>query len=264
MLTTKQAAGKLGVHDSRVRQVILEGKLKATKFGNAWVIDEQDLLTYQGATTMKKSILTIIDSIDHHNATFYARTIEADAASGELVLQGHATNGEIVDAANSEMAAPPDGLDYSGYDVVWTNVVESPSPEIKPTERKIYLSAYTGYRHNRYDGFNCSWGVLMALGASRTADAFADEDDYPDEVFQIAYDGENEAIGKGYNDQFRSDVLGNLDDDDINAVKELEVGETAKFSQYWGQYKIEISVTLTADKRLLCVFDGYGPFEVFM
>jgi hypothetical protein len=155
-----------------------------------------------------------------------------------------------VEEAN-EIAIADDGLIYLNVD-------------LKPTATKIYLSAYTGYRHNRYDGFNCSWGVLMALGASRTADAFADEDDYPDDAFQSAYDGEDETIGKGDNDEFRSDVLGNLNDDDINAVKDLEVGETAKFSQYWGQYEIAISVTRTSDNRLLCVFDGYGPFEVFV
>lgn len=205
---------------------------------------------------MKKTTgLTIIDSIDHETGTFYARWLGADAASGELVFTGRATDAEIREVANNELAAPDDDSDYSGYDVVWTD-----KPEVPPA-KKIYLSAYTGYRHNRYDGYCSSWGVLMALGASPTADAFADEDDYPDDAFQTAYNGEDETIGNGDNDGFRSDVLQNLDDSDIEAVQELEPGETAEFSQFWGQYEIVIKITRAGDK-LLCVFDGHGPFEV--
>jgi len=37
-LTTKQAAEILGVDDSRIRQLILAGRLKAEKFGHAWMI----------------------------------------------------------------------------------------------------------------------------------------------------------------------------------------------------------------------------------
>lgn len=33
MLTTREAAERLSVHESRVRQLVLEGKLKATRFG---------------------------------------------------------------------------------------------------------------------------------------------------------------------------------------------------------------------------------------
>lgn len=42
-LTAKQAAEKLNVNDSRVRQLINSGKLPAEKYGNLWLIDEQDL-----------------------------------------------------------------------------------------------------------------------------------------------------------------------------------------------------------------------------
>jgi excisionase family DNA binding protein len=48
MLTTKQAAAILHVNDSRVRQLIKEGKLKATRFGErVWMIDEADLDEYR-------------------------------------------------------------------------------------------------------------------------------------------------------------------------------------------------------------------------
>ena len=42
-LTTEQAAAELGVSDSRVRQLILEDKLPAQKFGRSHVIKRSDL-----------------------------------------------------------------------------------------------------------------------------------------------------------------------------------------------------------------------------
>jgi len=48
---------------------------------------------------------------------FFARTIEADAASGDLVFEGVPTDDEIRDAANSELAI--DAGDFSTAEVVW-------------------------------------------------------------------------------------------------------------------------------------------------
>lgn len=42
-LTTKQAAKILGVNDSRIRQLILAGRLPATRFGWSWMIKAEDL-----------------------------------------------------------------------------------------------------------------------------------------------------------------------------------------------------------------------------
>lgn len=42
-LTTKQAAERLGVNQSRVRQLILAGHLRARKVGRDWMIDERSL-----------------------------------------------------------------------------------------------------------------------------------------------------------------------------------------------------------------------------
>lgn len=42
-LTTAQAAERLGVNASRVRQMILTGRLKARKQGRDWLIDERSL-----------------------------------------------------------------------------------------------------------------------------------------------------------------------------------------------------------------------------
>ncbi len=46
-LTAKQAAEKLGVNDSRIRQLISSGKLQAEKYGNLWLIEEKDLESVQ-------------------------------------------------------------------------------------------------------------------------------------------------------------------------------------------------------------------------
>ena len=43
LLTTKDAAKKLGVSDGRVRAMILAGRLPAEKFGRAHLIREEDL-----------------------------------------------------------------------------------------------------------------------------------------------------------------------------------------------------------------------------
>lgn len=42
-LSVKDAAGLLGVDSSRVRQLILGGRLPAQKIGNTYVISEEDL-----------------------------------------------------------------------------------------------------------------------------------------------------------------------------------------------------------------------------
>ncbi len=42
-LTTVQAAKALKVNDSRVRQLILAGRLPAQKFGRDWLIQKKDL-----------------------------------------------------------------------------------------------------------------------------------------------------------------------------------------------------------------------------
>ena len=42
-LTTEQAAAKLGVNDSRVRQLIRAGELKAQQFGRAYLIETAEV-----------------------------------------------------------------------------------------------------------------------------------------------------------------------------------------------------------------------------
>ena len=43
IITTKQAAKELGVNESRVRQLILAGRLPAQKFAGVWMIRKKDL-----------------------------------------------------------------------------------------------------------------------------------------------------------------------------------------------------------------------------
>jgi excisionase family DNA binding protein len=43
LLTTQEAAEELGVTDSRVRQLIIDGKLPAQKFGRSHMIKRSDL-----------------------------------------------------------------------------------------------------------------------------------------------------------------------------------------------------------------------------
>ena len=43
MLSCKDAGKKLGIHHSRIRQFIREGRLPAKKIGNQWIIFEESL-----------------------------------------------------------------------------------------------------------------------------------------------------------------------------------------------------------------------------
>jgi len=56
-------------------------------------------------------------SYDGECHRFYARTINADAASGDLVFEGVPTDDEIRDAANEGLAL--EFGDFSDAEVVW-------------------------------------------------------------------------------------------------------------------------------------------------
>ncbi|MGH9765365.1 MAG: helix-turn-helix domain-containing protein [Blastocatellia bacterium] len=43
LITVAEAAEKLGVHRSRVNVLIKEGRLPATRYGRAYLIDDKDL-----------------------------------------------------------------------------------------------------------------------------------------------------------------------------------------------------------------------------
>lgn len=46
MLTVKQTAERLKISTGRVRQLIIEGRIKAEKFGDVWAIDETSLAKF--------------------------------------------------------------------------------------------------------------------------------------------------------------------------------------------------------------------------
>lgn len=59
LLSTKEAAEKLGISPIRVRQLIQEGKIEATRVGRDYVINEADLAnikTYGKAGRPKKQV----------------------------------------------------------------------------------------------------------------------------------------------------------------------------------------------------------------
>ena len=47
LISTKEAAERLGLTDGRIRGLILAGELKATKIGKVWIIDTKDLAALQ-------------------------------------------------------------------------------------------------------------------------------------------------------------------------------------------------------------------------
>lgn len=48
LLTTQQAAAELGVNDSRVRQLIRAGELKAQQYGRAYLLEEAEVKKLAG------------------------------------------------------------------------------------------------------------------------------------------------------------------------------------------------------------------------
>lgn len=50
LLTTQQAADRLGCTRSAVKKMIARGALRATMFGRDWMIDEADLAGVMGIT----------------------------------------------------------------------------------------------------------------------------------------------------------------------------------------------------------------------
>jgi len=42
LLTTRQAAERLGISDGRVRQLVVEGRIKSLQVGGRWLIEESD------------------------------------------------------------------------------------------------------------------------------------------------------------------------------------------------------------------------------
>ena len=129
---------------------------------------------------------------------------------------------------------------------------------MKGTEemKTVKIDTYNGYRHNRYDGYNCSWGVLIGMGASTTAECFSDNDDYPDEEFHKMWNGDIPLP-----EDFKEKVLSNLDwtENEIEDIKQLEPGETIVLKEHCGNYTYDITFENVAGK-IICNFDGDDKF----
>lgn len=52
-LTVKEVSERLGVNDSRVRQIIRAGELKATKRGKSWYVKGDKLAEYIASRTQE-------------------------------------------------------------------------------------------------------------------------------------------------------------------------------------------------------------------
>ena len=65
-------------------------------------------------------MLTIAE-YNAENHEFYARVLNADAASGEIVIPGRATDAEIREYANENLCCPdiPGFSSFSDASVVW-------------------------------------------------------------------------------------------------------------------------------------------------
>ena len=109
------------------------------------------------------------------------------------------------------------------------------------------IGPYTGYRHNEYDSYSCTWGVLSALGA--TGHAF---DDHPSDEFDKRW--ENDRLLD--DDDFRREILMNLDHG-FNTVKDLQFGESCLVTEYWANTKITIEFVKLNDGLKCCIDDQW-------
>lgn len=124
--------------------------------------------------------------------------------------------------------------------------------------KTAYISYYTGYRNERYDGYGCTWGILSALGASPTADCCADADDSTDDEFDSKWNDER----IGHTDDFRTSVLQNLDlsKSDIVGIMELEEDEEYEHQEFWGNSEINITFK-NVNGEIICNYDGEAEYK---
>lgn len=123
--------------------------------------------------------------------------------------------------------------------------------------KTAYLSEYTGYRHNRYDGFNCSWGILMAMGGNGTADCFVTHDCGNDENSEELCDCDGlESMSAVFEDgelpeDFYEIVINNLEADDVETIKSLCNNETYTVTQNFGSGHVTL-LFYAKNNQLFC------------
>lgn len=101
--------------------------------------------------------------------------------------------------------------------------------------KKIIIDRYTGYNHNRYDGYSSSRGILAACGGTSTADGFGDDGEINAEI----WNGE-----KPINWEI---VLQNLEIKSSELAK-IENGEKISTIEYWGDNEIKIEFSGDPDR----------------
>jgi excisionase family DNA binding protein len=96
-LTTTQAAAKLGVHRSRVWQLIKAGRLPAQKIGRDWFIEEQDLKLVAGRKPGRpKGVITMKKEERENDAvSILHRRYIGDDAERKASLQEERVNAEV-------------------------------------------------------------------------------------------------------------------------------------------------------------------------
>lgn len=110
---------------------------------------------------------------------------------------------------------------------------------------KIIICRYTGYHHNRYDGYESSRGILAACGGSPTADCFADEDDW--EIDEEIFSGKKPIDWEI--------VLQNLEISE-NELQEIDAGDPVEVTEYWGNTEVKIYFSGNPQRIVTINFSG--------
>ena len=61
MMTTEQAAKRLGLFRPTVTDLVAKGAIKATKFGVSWIIDESSVMEFAKKNGLVKELSTELD-----------------------------------------------------------------------------------------------------------------------------------------------------------------------------------------------------------
>jgi len=121
----------------------------------------------------------------------------------------------------------------------------------------IEIDEYTNYRHNAYDGYDCSWGVCMALGGS--GNAFTEDNktcDHCDQYGEYACDCLTE-FGQAIEDWeaiFDVEImLQNLDESVEEIQEDFNFCGDRTVTQYFGGEEIPIHFYLDNNNVIVSV-----------
>jgi hypothetical protein len=123
--------------------------------------------------------------------------------------------------------------------------------------KKFSIDRYTGHRHNRYDGYQSSRGILAGCGGTATADCFADDSDQPDENFDAIFEGKKPINWRA--------ILNNLDITELElaALKPTAENPETETTEYWGNSEISIKFELQGNGDIFVKFADQVGIAVF-